>query len=328
MRVQSKSLSTPPTFKKPCPRPRAGSSKCRRGLPILFVFQGGHREVMAGYDTGTHANHISLQLALSLGYEVDPAYQSSFRLPNRKIIKAVGRITANLRFARSDLSNEMGSMTCHFNVFRNLAISTLIGMVFLDTTQTLSKHTSRLVELPKHWKRQRHLFSMGGETNQVPCLVNGELVGANADTGSEIALISSTYAAALNLTPQPGCEELMLADGSFEHTTGFVEVLLTLLIEEPVRAPWTKIRFHILETCTFDLILDEELVSDFAVFEGDSFSLVEAREEEVATLAPIIHLGPVEKAVDKVATKAKDWTRSLLSAGGMKKTDQSNGPSM
>jgi hypothetical protein len=126
---------------------------------------------MAGYDTGTQANHISLKLALSLGYEVDPAYQSSFRLPSGKIIKAVGRITANIRFVRGDSSNEESSMTCHFNVFKSLAISTLIGMAFLDATQTLSKHTTRLVKLPKHWKRQHHLFSMGAGTNEVPCFV-------------------------------------------------------------------------------------------------------------------------------------------------------------
>jgi hypothetical protein len=77
-----------------------------------------------------HTNHISLKFALSLGYDVDPAYQSSLKLPNGKIIKAIRQITANIQFACGNSGNEKRSITYYYNVFESLAISILIGMAF------------------------------------------------------------------------------------------------------------------------------------------------------------------------------------------------------
>lgn len=105
----------------------------------------------------------------------------------------------------------------------------------------------------------------------------------------------------------------MLADGTFEHTSGSVDILLTLPeYLDSGRVPWQKIRFHILENLKIDLILDEELVNDFDLFQGTSISLINDRDGTTPSLAPIIHLGPIEIAVSKVVEKAKRRTRTLL----------------
>lgn len=76
----------------------------------------------------------------------------------------------------------------------------------------------------------------------------------------------------------------MLADGTFEQTSSSVDILLTLPeYVDSGRPPWQKIRFRILENLKVDLLLDEELVNDFDIFQGRlfPFSMMQVEQHQV-----------------------------------------------
>jgi predicted aspartyl protease len=287
----------------------------RKGLPLVFE-QGAKKEyIMTGHDTGTEANHMSLELANRLGYEVDTndTNKSRFQLPNGKIIAAIGRVTARVRFAQGQ-DAKTTSFTCYFNVFSHLALPALIGMAFLNATETLSKHTSRLSALPSDWKRSLRLFSIGSTTNQVNCFLNGREINATADTGAEIALVSAEYAMRHGLLQEHGCEELELADGSREYTIGFGDVQLDIDTRYNRTTNiclwgnhWIEkaVRFHVLEHLHVDVLLDEGIVERFGIFRRGLSSIESDAAGVMPGLGTIFHLGSVEEAMLSTKDKLK-----------------------
>ncbi|KAL1606262.1 hypothetical protein SLS60_003664 [Paraconiothyrium brasiliense] len=292
------------------PKKSLKTSKVRKGLPLCFSTTAGTQEILTKYDTGTMANHMSLDLAKELDYDIDysPHSQGQFTMANGKIVTAVGRITTDVTFLGDGKGEKM---TCYFNVFKSLAFPALIGMAFLHATETLSKYTSRLVDLPMDYRRSLRLCAVGEATNQVHCVINGNGIVAHADTGAEIALISAECATREKLVIEENCEELMLADGSIDHTTGFTDVNF-----RPKRDWQSKtVRFHVLTGLQFDILLDEDLVNDFDVFRNKACSLVNGMREMIPSLAPVIHLGSkLERAVANAGDKMKCWTKRLFTS--------------
>jgi predicted aspartyl protease len=290
----------------------------RQGLPLVFDLGANKEIIMTGHDTGTEANHMSLELAKRLGYEIDKrdASKGQFQLPNGKIIKAIGKVSARVQFAQGQ-DAQTTSLTCYFNVFSHLALPALIGMAFLNATETMSKYTSRLATLPSGWKRSLRLCAVGNATNQVACLIDGREVKATADTGAEIALVSGEYAMRYGLLQYPGCEELELADGSREYTSGFGDVKLAVKIRDAgTKEDWiTKtVRFHVLNNLHLDVILDEEMVEDFDIFRSGMNSVMSVATGFMPSLGTIFHLGSVEKAILCNYDKLKMRLSSLWSS--------------
>ena len=295
----------------------------RRGLPLLLEAHGGQQEIMTCYDTGTHANHMSLAKAIELGYTIEPSpdTEPGFQLPNGKIIKAVGQIVVAVQFARQ-VSSEAASITCRFNVFERLALPVLIGMTFLQATETITKYTSRMVDLPTTWKRSLRLCAVGNATNQVACIIDGRRGFAAADTGSEIALVSGEYAMKYDLLREYGCEVLELADGSLEYTSGFADLAVHVSKSEahPQSPEFKKVRFHVLSNLQFDVILDEETIDDLSIFQDGVAKILAATSSIVPSLSPIIHLQSIEdsliQASDTLGGKSKALRTSLKSTFG------------
>ena len=292
----------------------------RRGLPLLLEAKGGIQQVMTCYDTGTYDNHMSHAKAVELGYSVTPSLDDgrSFQLPNGSVIKPVGHVDVTVQFARH-VGPEPTSMTCRFNVFKNLALPVLIGMTFLQATQTITKYTSRMVDLPMTWKRSLRLCALGSATNQVSCIVDGRRVSAAADTGSEIALISSKYARRRSIHVQHSCEELELADGSLVYTSGFADLMIHALdLNGWGKGTKTKtVRFHILENLQFDVLLDEGIIDELNIFQDGLATIMSAASGIMPSLAPIVHLRSLEaslaKASDRLSEKAKELYASFFS---------------
>ncbi|KAI4642285.1 hypothetical protein J4E93_007431 [Alternaria ventricosa] len=286
----------------------------RRGLPLLLEAHGGLQEVMTCYDTGTHDNHMSRAKATELGYTIDLSsdMESGFQLPNGKIIKAVGHVVVAVQFARK-VGSEAASMTCRFNVFERLALPVLIGMTFLQATETITRYTSRMVDLPTTWKRSLYL---GRETV------------ATADTGSNVALVSGEYATKHQLEFEYGCEELMLADGSLEYTRAYADVTIgvykskismantRLLPPRKYMTHWKtkRVRFYILESLQFDVILDEATVDDLSIFEHGLATIMSAASSTVPSLSPVIHLRSVEASIAQASVTLREKTKAAASS--------------
>jgi len=292
----------------------------RRGLPLLLEAHGRLQEIMTCYDTGTHDNHMSYAKAIELGYTVihNPDIEPRFQLPNGTSITAVGHVNVAVQFAKH-VGPEPTSMTCRFNVFKNLALPVLIGMTFLQATQTITRYTSRMVYLPMTWKRSLRLCALGSATNQVSCIVDGRRVSAAADTGSEIALISSKYARKRRVHIKHSCEELELADGSLVYTSGFADLMIHVLdLNGWGKGTKTKVvRFHILENLQFDVLLDEGVIDELNIFQDGLATIMSAASGIMPSLAPIVHLRSLEaslaQASDRLIEKAKELNASFFS---------------
>ncbi|KAI4663449.1 uncharacterized protein J4E78_003863 [Alternaria triticimaculans] len=315
----------------------------RRGLPLLLEAHGGLKEIMTCYDTGTYDNHMSRAKAIEFGYTIDPSpdVHSHFQLPNGKTIKAVGHVIVAVQFARQ-VGSEVASMTCRFNVFEHLALPVLIGMTFLQATETINKYTSRMVDLPGTRKRSLRLYSMGNATNQVSCIIEGRRISAAADTGSEIALISGTYARKRGLSIREGCEELELADGSLEYTSGFAYARISVLD----RSHWEKrstsisaskwkakpglrpewIRFHVLECLQLDVLLDERTSDALDVFKNGFVEFMLDAPDVVPSISPIIHLGSVEASLARASDKCTSAFSKPASSSSAASTVSPAGP--
>jgi len=237
---------------------------------------------MTCYDTGTHEDHMSQAKAIELGYTIstNPGIEADFQLPNGKTMKAVGSVSVNVQFARQ-VGSEEAPRTCRFNLFERLAPPVFIGMAFLQATETITKYTSRMVDIPTAWKRSLHLGALGSTTNQVACEIGGWETFATADTGSDIALVSAEFATKHGLRRDYGCEELQLADGSLEYTRGFVDFHVGVYTLKPSIAnkrvlhlpqknmgdlKYKIVRFHILENLQFGAILDEATADILSIF--------------------------------------------------------------
>lgn len=298
------------------PHTESGLAKCRKGLPLLFQSTTGARELITKYDSGTHDNHMSLDLATEMGYEIDTseASRGSFQLPTGKIIEAIGRVSAQVRFAK-DPDHEDGRVICFFNVFSRLASPVLIGMTFLKATETITKYTQRLVDLPPSVKRSFSLCAVGNATNRVCCIIDGRDVVASADTGSELALMSGAYAARHGLLREYSCEVLELADGSLEYTSGFADVVVQVKDRTIFgKETFTKkmVRFHVLKHLQFDVLLDEDAANQFDIFRKGLVTLA-SKTSGLASLAPIVWLGSAERKVAKTVENIKDRVSSIFS---------------
>lgn len=292
--------------------------RTRKGLPLLFQRDTECEEVMTGHDTGTEANHMSLELVQKLGYklETDVTDRGQFQLPNGKIIESVGRVTTRVQFAQG-ADSRARSFTCYFNVFPRLALPALMGMAFLRATETLTAYKCRFATLPVGWKRSLRLCAVGSAPNQVTCVLDGRRVRATADTGAELALVSGAYAMRHGLVRDNGYEEIEFADGSREYTSGFGDFELT--IERSSACPstsaeWRKkiVRFHVLDSLRFNVILDEDVVDDFNIFQEGLAVVLPTPTNSLPSLGPIVRLEPFERSVVDTKVKIRNWASSFL----------------
>jgi hypothetical protein len=118
----------------PCRWPR----KPRMDLPLLV----DGNTVISMPDSGTEDNIISNDLVSQLGLILDeqPENQKEFRLANSRITRAIGRVKLGFKFARDQKEEYQG----WFYVFKTLLYPVLVGMAFLDITETLTVHRHRL----------------------------------------------------------------------------------------------------------------------------------------------------------------------------------------
>jgi hypothetical protein len=81
-----------------------------------------------------------------------------------------------------------------FNVIDNLVVPVIIGNAFLDISKTMTLHQHRLEAVWISAKKAFRVMHLSRPRQLVRCYVNGKLVHANPDTGSEVDLMSPSYA--------------------------------------------------------------------------------------------------------------------------------------
>jgi len=267
------SAATPPLYVK-------------KVLPITIngiMVQGRH-------DTGAEGNFISKDDASRLGLRVreNASECQPFSMANGKLVHSIGKARAWVTFANEPETR----IKCWFNVLPKLTASPIMGSKFIKVTQTLSKYKHRLQACKPITGILPSVNLIGSITlakSRFFCLVDGRPTYVNADSASDLDLMSSAYVRAhryrLDRRLQV-CKYIQLADGTITQTIGQVTAVVKLK-----DGHGHKRTFDVLPGLTSsDLFGDEflEQIDAFGSYE-DSFEdiLVGHRHRELSVLTSL-----------------------------------------
>ena len=237
-------------------------------------------------DSGSEENIIARDEAihLSLNIEDAPEYQKEFRVANGSIVTALGRTLVVCNFEKEPETN----YHCFFYVFKTLVVPLIIGMSFLSATETLTKNKHRLKfhSIPRGGPLQ--LYALNNPAQRIRCIADSKPILANADTGSELDLISAFYARKRGYLMSklgPHDNKVQFADGSESYLAGKVDLTIIVgnsgghLIRGIQEGQRLRRTFYVLQGLTSDMLLGEELLDETNAFETykDAFSEDEYR---------------------------------------------------
>jgi hypothetical protein len=177
--------------------------------------------VSAFPDNCSTLNIISEQFALRNKLLVDTSLQVMLRLPDHKMVSSIGSLNLAFSFAHeSDTFNVM------FTVLRGCVYDLVLSGEFLWKTQTFTTFKSRIQRsLSAFPPPSLRVCLQGTPQKQVYGSINGRIVSASPDTGSDVNVILRSCAnfLALKFDSDPNAmETLEFIDGSCIRTCGIV----------------------------------------------------------------------------------------------------------
>ncbi|RYP70289.1 hypothetical protein DL769_005034 [Monosporascus sp. CRB-8-3] len=284
-------FSTPssPTSEPPAPdfngqfqtrKLRNRGAQKRFALPIVIEGATGASEVLAFPDTGSDQNVISLDMVHDVGLEMAEISKESakFSIANGKVVEAVSQVTARFAFAKGSPSDSP-NLDCLFYVFSKLAVPIIIGMAFLDKTETFSRHRNRLVEEIVLSMQALRVSSIGKTKKDLVCQLNNYVGCASADTGSDLDLVSPEFATSRSFQIEPAFERLEFADGSYGITCGVIQVTFAVGNQDEVRGfirrgEAIERDFYVLESLTSDILVGIDTIEELNIFRHHSESFI------------------------------------------------------
>ena len=272
------------------------SLRSSRRVELPMLIEG--KPIISRPDSGSEENIIAADVVSSLHLKMDsePEHQRDFRLANGALVKALGRILILCSFAR-DRTVELYSA---FYVFKQLICPILMGMPFLDQTETLVKYRHRLQARTAPSYGPLQLSSLNSPRQRLYCLVNSLPKFANADTGSEVDLLSLKYVhrRAFHIAPVDlRSSTVAFADGSTADLIGKVTVDIVLGTPEGPRLLTT---FYVLEGLTCDILFGEDFLEETKAFKAyrNAFTLVD-HDDDVAEVSGIVWFNTSEARLSK-----------------------------
>jgi hypothetical protein len=266
-------------------------------------------------DSGSDENIISLETVRKLEMKMEEPKDEprKFSLANGKVVKAIGQVPMRFSFvAKSSHSSvESSFFDCIFQVFASLAVPAIIGMEFLNRTETLSKHTDRLVEQHIPGTQSLRVSSIGTPKRNVICRLGSYVGCATADTGSDLDLVSPGFAKSRGFEVNLAHEMVEFADGSTGWTSGMISSSLSIGNIDSAWRFWLRgwsipRNFYVLENLNADIILGQDTIEELDIFRlhSESFipSIPRLGELEVNIIR---HIGATERLASKLWSKFK-----------------------
>lgn len=293
---------------------RQSKSKVRRrlGLPLRFEGGTGPTTVLTCPDSGSDWNVMAFETAGSLGYPIelhDDSNSTQFVLANGGTVNSIGKISAKCAFTTGASGTEL-VYECMFFVFKKLAVPIIMGMGFLEKTETLSKHRDRLVEEIVPILQNFRVQAVGQQKKSLVCRLDSHVGCANPDTGSDLDLVSYQYAKT-RFKIEPAKEAVMFADGSIDYTCGFFHTSFTVGdvaddSEFTARGKTLSLAFHVLDGLTSDILVGQDTLEMLSVF-----------AEHTASFIPCIpRLGGSDLNIIQLISNFESSTRDRLRDAG------------
>lgn len=247
------------------------------------------------HDTGAESNFMTHKLATSLRLRIRINGQKpqSFTLANGKIMRTIGRVRARCTFAK-----EPGTrVKCWFHVCSALTTSLIMGSAFLAATKTLTQFKHRL---------QKRILGFGSIPTvnfigtsmkaqcRFACRVNGRLTYVNADSASDLDLMSSYYVKANKLhidRRRKVRKRIKLADQTQVETIGQVKAMIDL--DDGSGKVYERV-FDVLPGLTSEVLFGEDFLGLIDAFCSHESSFVMVPDNKRHSELNILeNLGPV-----------------------------------
>ncbi|KAH7324250.1 hypothetical protein B0I35DRAFT_423796 [Stachybotrys elegans] len=313
------SSSSIPTFKQR----RSRHVRKRLGLPLLVRRSTVAIEVMGCPDSGSDTNIMSLELATQLGLELRQPGENGdrFSLANGKHVRSIGQTSAKCSFL-NDSSPGSPLLECIFNVFQTLAVPMILGMEFLLETETLTKHTDRMVEQLVPAMQSLRVNSIGKPRQSLVCRLDRHIGCANIDTGSDLDFVSPQFAQSRGFAVTPEFAELEFADSSKGYTLGVTKAPLCIgnldSLDKFIPSDSSiDLEFYVLENLNADILLGLDTIEELKIFElhTDLFvpSLPRLGESDINIIR---HIGNVERKTSWLFQRFKGMFRSTSGEQG------------
>lgn len=251
-------------------------SRMQRLKRFLPLFLNGLRYDTTP-DTGSLENAISADEARRLGLKITGKGRQ-FLMGNGSLAISLGIVRLKCAFVLGERCRTRQS----FNAIDNLAVPVIIGKNFLDTSKTMTLRQDRLETVFMAAKETFQVLHLRRPRQLVRCYVNGKLVHANPDTGSEVDLMSPSYARenALKIEAlEEGEDRVQFADGSTAKLLGKTQVDLDIYdgrYRSPTGYEEHSRTFYLLDGLSTDVLLGDEALCDMHVFTEHEDSFVDS----------------------------------------------------
>ena len=170
-------------------------------------------------DNGSALNLISEDYVHRNGLVVEDDTTTIIRLPDGRLVDSFGSLTALFRFAE-----ESQTFTITFTVLSGCVHDFVLSGTFLRATQTFTRFKHRIRHSLSNSPTPIRVCFHGTPQQQVIGSINGHIVFASPDTGSNVNLIAESRAIAMGLeiSLDPEKTVLKFVDGSHVMVCGIV----------------------------------------------------------------------------------------------------------
>lgn len=273
---------------------------------------GASAEVTACPDSGSDENIISLELVQDLGLKTEETNSDEprqFTVANGNTVTAVGKVSTRCSFAAGTPS-ETTSLECVFHVFNTLAVPLIMGLDFLQQTETLSKHRNRLVEQPAPAMQALRVNSVGRPKRSLVCRLDTYVGCATVDTGSDLDLVNPAFVKARGYKIEPAFEQLEFADCSVGYTSGVVKTSFVVGSVNPLgfrpRGETIDLELFVLDSLNADILVGQDTVDTLDIFNLHNESLIPSMPRLGESDINIIrHIGRLEQGTANLWKKIK-----------------------
>ncbi len=181
-------------------------------------------------------------------------------------------------------------------------------MAFLDQTETLSRnrHRLQLRNTPRDGPLQ--LCNLNNPKRSLICITESQRMLATADTGSEVDLISSAYAAKRNFRVRQvntAKSRVQFADATIGLLEGKVD--LSIVIGHS-QGPQFFMTFYVIKDLTSDLLLGEDILNDTDAFKTYPEAFFVEDGDGTSGVNAIVWLNTIESILSRFCTPGS-WRR-------------------
>ncbi|KAH6714408.1 hypothetical protein BKA61DRAFT_655910 [Leptodontidium sp. MPI-SDFR-AT-0119] len=279
-------------------------------------------------DSGSAKNIMSEALANECNLKIrrSPKNIKQFELGNGKCISSLGRVCVPVEL----MGNTLGRKKRWFYVFSVCPVPLVLGMPFLEETEILTKNRNMLESCPAKLRNISSLLWIGSSRNsnsprnRMKCSLDGHVLDAIADTGSDLNLMSLKCAKREGFQIDRRREarrRIQVGDGTETETIGQVYVHNLSLDWRKASTPDIPVDtdntprdatpktdedpaafgaiFHVLPGLPCDVIFGRDLLEQTNAFNlcPDLLSTRSADKDNPFELNVLINLGPVSIAL-------------------------------